>query len=578
LTPWSQRMNRPKADYLTKQVIAYIGNKRRLLHLIHRALQLCLGGDFKGKTFLDLFAGSGIVSRLAKFLGFRVCCNDWEYFSYIINTVYIGINRRELAGLFSAAGGIEEILKVCNTLPAPPAEDRYISRYYCPPADGPQKVDYNTHRMFYTQANGLVIDGIRTEIERLYPGHAEGGGGPERESTRQKEKHLLLALLLYESATHTNTSGVFKAYHKGFGGHSGDALKRIMAPIALHNPVLIDSPYSHKIYMQDANRLVRSPELGRTEFDIAYLDPPYNQHQYGSNYHLLNTIARWDKPPVNMTKVKNGKLVDKGGIRKDWIKTRSPYCYKQQAAGAFRDLLSALQARYILLSYSTEGIIPFDDLYGLCAEKGRVDLVTNEYTKYRGGRQSLERLNNNIELILIIDTQKKQARHTAARVRELLLRKDLRLQCKKPYRKACLRREFALDEAGQRIVFKNNGDAYVIPSKGFFRLQYPPALHEVPASVLSVLIAKLRACQCVDREEELDELFRIIASADGDKSYFIKLLPHTLRKIAHKKYKKLYVKWAARIRNLEKTEPALYEIIRGSIKEVEVIAEKRFSG
>jgi len=567
-------------EYLTKQIIAYIGNKRRLLHLIRKALDLSLDGEFEGKSFLDLFAGSGVVSRLAKSLGFYVFCNDWEYFSYIINSAYIGINKAETGSFYKAYGGVGGMIAHLNSLPGPTAHDMYISRYYCPPVENINTVNYRTQRLFYTRANGLAIDRIRAEIERLYPGdpgNPEGGQGGEG-SRRRKEKHLLLALLLYQSATHTNTSGVFKAYHKGFGGHNGDALTRILAPIELTPPVLLDSVFEPGIFRQDANRLVRAREFSQAEFDVAYLDPPYNQHQYGSNYHLLNTIARWDKPPVNMTELKDGKLVDKAGIRKDWVETRSPYCSRQRAPGAFRNLLSGLKARHILVSYSTEGIIPFEQLYEICCGKGRVSLVTDEYTTYRGGRQSLKRLNNNIELILIIDTNRKHKRSLAIRMRELLLRKNLRLQCKKHYRKVFLEREFELDESQQSIVFRNNGDTYVIPSKGFFRLQYASFLQDIPSSALSGLLAKLHACQCSDKEEELEELFRIIDSKAADKGYFIKLLPHTLKKIAHKKYKELFVKWAARIRKLEKTKPGLYKIIRGKMDEVEAVAEKRFSG
>jgi len=566
-------MNSNESDYLTKQIIAYIGNKRTLLKLIQSALQQCLGHDVKGRYFLDLFAGSGIVSRLAKALGFRVFCNDWEYFSYVINSAFVVINKSKAATFYKDYGGIQGIIRYLNQLPEPETQNLYIARYYCPPHDDIRNVDYQTERLFYTRSNGLIIDKIRNEIERLYP-------QKKIVSDQQalKEKYLLLALLLYESATHTNTSGVFKAYHKGFGGHNGDALTRILARIELKPPVLIDSALSHKVFMQDANKLVCSDDARNTRFDVVYLDPPYNQHQYGSNYHLLNTIAKWDKLPVNMTQLKNGKLVDKAGIRKDWITTRSSYCYKETAVRAFGDLLSNVRARFILLSYSTEGIIPFAELYDLCAKSGCVDLVTNEYTKYRGGRQSLQRLNNNIELVLIIDTGRKHNQRDSKKVDEVLLRKRFSLQLKKRYRRELLQREFVLEESAEYLVFESNGNRYTIPTKAFFELENDDSLTGISFADMRLLIHKLQMCQCRDKQEELEQLMEIIDNGKKNKEYFIKQIPPSLRKIAHKKYTSIFTEWLGRIRRLENTHKPLFAVIKNSIDEIECLAHKRFEG
>ena len=81
------------------------------------------------------------------------------------------------------------------------------------------------------------------------------------------------------------------------------------------------------IFNRDAVQL--SEELKDIEFDITYLDPPYNQHQYGSNYHLLNTIALNDKPPVNKDIIINDKKVNKSAIRKDWIKLNLHFVIKR---------------------------------------------------------------------------------------------------------------------------------------------------------------------------------------------------------------------------------------------------------
>ncbi|MQY77219.1 MAG: DNA methyltransferase [Spirochaeta sp.] len=362
-----------KHPYLTRHLIAYIGNKRALLGFLHDAVsRICTDLDQERVVFLDPFAGSGAVARLARLMGLKVLANDWELYSYIINRAHLSVNAGEAAKLFADRGGYEEIFSFLNNLSPPPKPERYISRYYAP--RNTAAADYRKERLFYTRENGLRIDALRSKIEELYPGFMQ------EESSRRKEKELLLASLLYQCATHTNTSGVFKACHKGFGGHSKDALKRIMNPIHPEMPVLIDSAERAEVFRLDAAQFC-SARSG----DICYIDPPYNQHQYGSNYHLLNTIALWDKPSADIDLNTAGVLKNKAAIRRDWVKTKSPYCYKQSAPEAFKALLSAIDCRYLLVSYNTEGIIPFGELTDMMASLGRLDLFTSDYIKYRGG-------------------------------------------------------------------------------------------------------------------------------------------------------------------------------------------------
>ena len=268
-------------NFLTEQIIAYIGNKRKLLKLIYKAIETT-GIEIKpGIKFLDIFSGSGVVSRFAKMLNFEVFSNDWETYSKVINSAYLTINKRDIKSLFGSEQNFKKLIEKINNLPEPEEDEQYIAKYYAPKEDDINKVNYKTERLFYTHENALAIDKIRNYIEKNYPSSSKS------EDVR-KIRNLLIAQLVYEAATHTNTSGVFKACHKEFGGHGKDALTRILTPIALHEPVLIDSDYDCHIYQQDANKLVEELE----GIDIAYLDPPYNQHQYGSNYHMLNTIAK----------------------------------------------------------------------------------------------------------------------------------------------------------------------------------------------------------------------------------------------------------------------------------------------
>ena len=397
----SLEQEKDERDFLSRQLIAYIGNKRRLLHFVKDTLDKTLGSERGG--FLDLFAGSGSVSRLAKVLGFSVVSNDWEFYSFIINQAYIGIDQRELQTIFENQGGLENALKELNSLTTP--REPYLSLYYAPRS---KKPDPDVERMFYTPENARKIDAIRERIDEWFP-------------VWDKGKYLLTALVVYYAATHTNTSGVFKAYHRGFGGHGKDALQRILKPIELEEPVLIDSHLTHRVYQKDANDLVR--ELDWDNIQITYLDPPYNQHQYGSNYHLLNTIALWDKPLITNVFSESGKA----GIRKDWPKTRSDYCMKEPAKEKFRDLIGHIKSRFVILSYNTEGVIPLPDILQILKEHGKVKFYTDKYVKYRGGRQSLNRRISNLEFLIVLDRQGRQQGSDDAEIKRILEFKQLEI-------------------------------------------------------------------------------------------------------------------------------------------------------
>ena len=141
-----------------------------------------------------------------------------------------------------------------------------------------------------------------------------------------------------------------------------------------------------------------------TTVDIAYLDPPYNQHPYGSNYHVLNTLTLWDHPPL--TEQIEGR--NKAAIREDWrTERRSPYNHKGAAAEAYNTLVQLLDARYILTSYSTDGMIPLLMLVEACLRRGHTEFVTQQYKRYRVSTQRFSHKPVNVELILIVDGEKK---------------------------------------------------------------------------------------------------------------------------------------------------------------------------
>jgi len=565
-----------KHPYLTRHLIAYIGNKRALLGFLHDAVsRICTDLDQERVVFLDPFTGSGAVARLARLMGLKVLANDWEFYSYIINRAHLAVNAGEAADLFADRGGYEGIFSFLNNLSPPPEPERYISRCYAP--QDTAAADYRRERLFYTRENGLRIDGLRSKIEELYPGFVQKESGSNNSNSRRRiEKELLLASLLYQCATHTNTSGVFKACHKGFGGHGKDALKRIMAPIHLETPVLIDSAERAEVFRLDASKFLS----GRSG-DICYLDPPYNQHQYGSNYHLLNTIALWDKPAADIELNTAGVLKNKAAIRRDWVKTKSSYCYKQSAPGAFKELLSVIDCRYLLVSYNTEGIIPFGELTDMLASLGRLDLFTSDYIKYRGGKQSISRKVHNLEFLLVVDRKKWSNPGSRARIADLLVSKKLTVLLKSSFNPGRVVEHFSTQD--HRLIIESVGGKEIIAAMPhLYRLGKESELQllELAINDQRELIERLNLCECRDKMEEIDILVNILTGRlkEEERLIYSRRVLYLLRKFAFRKYRREFESVFARLSELAEGSPELFARVGQGLTPLARLAAARFNG
>ena len=368
------------SEYLFNQLIPYIGNKRKLLGLIQKAIRRtpCSQG-----TFVDFFAGSGVVSRMAKMLGFRVISNDWEPYAEAINRCYISCNTPPM---FTSLGGYEQAMDYLNSLP--PKVD-WITEHLCPRDD--EHFDIRRDRMFYMRKNGMRIDAIRSQIAEWKAGRID-----------DTDEACLLAPLVYQACYRSNTSGVFKGFHNGWGGQTKTALYRIATDLRLEPPVFFDNGQENLVFREDAQVLAK--RLSSQAVEIAYLDPPYNQHPYGSNYHVLNSVVLWDKPALSKQITRGTK----SAIRLDWrTERRSAYNYKEEASKAYRQLLETINAHYILTSYSTDGAIPLEDMLKSCVTRGRVSVVMQGYKRYRVSSQRFSEKPMNVEFILIVDTQRK---------------------------------------------------------------------------------------------------------------------------------------------------------------------------
>lgn len=366
-------------EYIFNQLIPYIGNKRKLLWMIAEAVRQT---GVNGGTFVDFFAGSSVVSRFAKSAGFRVLANDWEPYAYVIARCYVQCNT---APAFAKLGGSEQVFSSLNNV-TPLAG--FVTANLCPKDDDNANPD--TERMFYTRSHGMKIDAMREQIQHWR----------EQAMLDKDEYYYLLAAMMYSVSYTSNTSGVFKAFHRGWGGETKTALYRIRSNIELRMPVLHDNGQDNRAYQCDAQALAEQLRQRGEVADIAYLDPPYNQHPYGSNYHVLNTVALWDKPQI--APYDGGK--NKSAIRTDWrISRRSAYNH-DTAAQAYAKLVATIAAKFILTSYSTDGNISLRQMLEAAATRGQISCVIQPYKRYRVSSQRMSAKPMNAEFVLIIDT------------------------------------------------------------------------------------------------------------------------------------------------------------------------------
>ncbi|MBI9105752.1 MAG: DNA adenine methylase [Spirochaetales bacterium] len=530
--------------FLSSQLIAYIGNKRRLRGFLREVFSELEDRMVPDRTnsdriirFGDVFAGSGSVSRLAKSMGFSVGTNDWELYSWLLNKTHIELSPDLLGELFADEGGIEGRLDFLNNLyesdevTSGPGS-AYISRYYAPAVT--RSADYRYERLFYTRENAVFIDNVRNTIESWYPGW-------ELSETEQLKKTALLTPLLYQAATHANTSGVFKAYHKGFGGHGSDALTRIMAKMQLQKPVLIENlpQREYGVERQDAEAFAS----GRS-FDICYLDPPYNQHQYGSNYFMLNTIALWDRPEVSTARRPDGGLTVKAGIRADWKSTRSEFCYRKSAPEALCNLIESIDSRYIVLSYNTEGIIPFDELHEILSSYGRIEIFCKDYVIYRGGKQSMGRANRNVEFQLVLSRNEKSESSDRGRIDRILLARSIVSLMNESFCPDRIKERFRCD--GMSILIGKTGQRAALRMDGLYQFSEIPSLlyfNSFSPGELNEVSSNLEYCRCIDKKEEVRVIKKLILDFKPTeqapsfyRKYWTELL-RALRKFAFKKYR-----------------------------------------
>ena len=252
----------------------YIGSKYKLLSFLERNIIETVG-DIKSCVFCDLFAGTGVVGRYFKTLVKQIIANDIENYSYVLNRNYIG-NHLPIE--------YQEKLNELNNLSG---KKGFIYNNYC--------LGSGSERQYFSDNNGQKIDAIRLKIKEWH----------DKKYISDNEYFFFLASLLESADKVANTASVYGAFLK--------QLKKTAQKTMILEPALFQiNDHDHEVYSEDANNLIH-----HIQGDILYLDPPYNERQYGANYHLLNTIALYDN------------FIPKGktGLRNY---TKSAYCKKAQ--------------------------------------------------------------------------------------------------------------------------------------------------------------------------------------------------------------------------------------------------------
>lgn len=320
----------------------FIGGKTLLLDDIADAVAE-IAPD--AKSIIDLFSGSGVVAGYFKQCGYSVICNDQMYFSYVLSR---GTHQLKKAPSFKRLE-VGNVLDYLNNLALKDTdfsiENCFIYQNYSPHDE--------CRRMYFTCENALRIDVIRLTIEKWH-----------KEALIDEDGYYyLLAALLNAVPFVSNIAGVYGAYLKHWDARAKKAL-------VLEEPVLSSGDLSFESYNLPYEKL-----LAVARADVLYSDSPYNTREYLPNYHVLETIAKYDYPEISGVT----------GLR-DYSGQRSDFCSKRRAAIAFEDMIRLANVRYVVISYNNEGVVPTEELKAVCkkyAVEGSFRFKEIPYRRYK---------------------------------------------------------------------------------------------------------------------------------------------------------------------------------------------------
>jgi adenine-specific DNA-methyltransferase len=308
-------------------MIKYIGSKRKLVPTI-----LGLVNQLQDvSSVIDLFSGTSRVGHALKASGYQVFSNDHNAYAATLARCYVQSDAED--HLAAARALIADLNAV-------PGEAGWFTQTYCEDS------------RFFQPHNGARIDAIRDAIAAL---------------ELEPELEAIALVSLMEAADRVDsTTGVQMAYLKSWARRSHNDL-------SMRVPALLDRAPAGKGGATQLDALAAARCLSA---DLAYLDPPYNQHKYVGNYHAWETLVRWDQPDVY------------GIARKriDCRERKSPYNSRPRIRAAMAGLIAEVDAPNLLVSFSDEGFLDRAELVEMLSTRGVVQVLARDHDRYVGAR------------------------------------------------------------------------------------------------------------------------------------------------------------------------------------------------
>lgn len=305
-------------------MIKYLGSKRALVGWITGVVRR-VHAQTPVKTVVDLFSGSARVAHALKAQGYYVFANDHNTYAYVLARALVEADRTDYPP--------ERVQPILDALMQLPPRRGWFTETYCEQA------------RYFRPENGARIEAIREAIEAY---------------SDPLLKAVLLTSLMLAADRVDSTTGLQMAYLKRWA-------PRAYKPLTLEYPPLL--PGAGQAYQADALALA-----GALEADLFYLDPPYNQHSYLANYHVWETLARWDQPETYGVARK----------RADVKLRKSPFNSRTQAQEAMATLVSQIRAHHLLVSFNNEGYLSREELEAILREWGYVVCYERPYRRYVG--------------------------------------------------------------------------------------------------------------------------------------------------------------------------------------------------
>lgn len=307
-------------------MIKYLGSKRTLIPTL-----ATLATASGARTALDLFTGTTRVARAFKSLGLHVIAADIASYSEVFSKTWIELDANRVDDKL-----LSEALKDLSDTPGEPG---YFTQNFCLDA------------RFFQPENGARVDAMRAKIENDY-------------KNSELYYPLLTALILAADRV-DSTTGLQMAYLKTWARRSFNNLQ-------MRDPELLSG--AGLAVRGDALELLSTlPEV-----ELAYLDPPYNQHRYFSNYHIWESLVRWDKPETYG--IANKRLDARS------TENKSPFNSKKTMPAAIEKLISEVKAETLVLSYNNESWLAKDHLIDMCEARGHVEVIDVDFKRYVGSQ------------------------------------------------------------------------------------------------------------------------------------------------------------------------------------------------